>query len=111
MQDQGRGKWYGSVESGSWRAPGVGAVQYVAVLNRVVEECRTDAAVGEEFDLGELYLELTTACQGMSRFDARVIGWPPGRNQACWCRWGHKHGTCCAAAAQAALTDTRGVRR
>jgi SEC-C motif len=77
MQDAGCGKRCGSVGAGVVGGPegGCGRVcggvesRYVAVLNRAVEACRTDAAVGEEFDVAELYLELTMACQSLGRFD------------------------------------------
>ena len=38
----------------------------------------------------------------------QVIGWPPGRNQPCWCRSGRKYKKCCAAPALATLTYTVG---
>lgn len=35
----------------------------------------------------------------LGRDRSRVIAWPPGRNQACWCGSGRKYKKCCAAPA------------
>jgi SEC-C motif len=37
------------------------------------------------------------AAQLAAKADANVIGWPPGRNQPCWCGSGRKYKKCCAA--------------
>lgn len=51
------------------------------------------------------------AAQLAASGDPQVIGWPPGRNQPCWCRSGRKYKKCCAAPALATIADTGGVRR
>ena len=33
----------------------------------------------------------------LGRDRSRVIAWPPGRNEACWCGSGRKYKKCCAA--------------
>lgn len=50
-------------------AQAVGGAEHVAVLERAVQACRTNASVNETFDLAELYLELATEYQPLGRFD------------------------------------------
>lgn len=54
-------------------ARGVGADRYAAVLTRAIEACRGDVAVARAFDLGELFLELTTAYVELGRFDEALL--------------------------------------
>jgi hypothetical protein len=79
------------------RASADGGLHHIHLAPINVAEFTTWAAEQDE-PTGDIRLARATFnLHNASEHPERLVPWPPGRNEPCWCGSGHKYKKCCAA--------------